>query len=162
MAEISRKRASLSRSLPNALRARTGRERRAISSCSAFQSKYVTCSTGRGAAPPIAALDHDASRNSWFVSMRSAVRERMRSSSMKITWVPWGMRSRIVSKSSVRSGMSDSIPSTIMPCAILSRISNALGYWLVNFSALSRIASVRSNSRHGKIASFPTTGSLVR
>ena len=161
MGEKSKNTAVASRSLPKEFNERTGIASRLISSPSAGQSRKVTFSTGSGAFPPIAALDHEAAKNSAFVSIRSAVRDFIRSWSKKKTSVPSGKRSRIVSKLSVRSGISDSIPSTIIPSVILSRISIADGYCCFNDSARSRIASVSKSSRQGRIESFPTTGDVV-
>ena len=79
MGEKSRNTALESRSLPKEFKERTGIASRLISSPSAGQSRKVTFSTGSGAFPPIAALDHEAAKNSAFVSIRSAVRDFIRS-----------------------------------------------------------------------------------
>ena len=68
-----------SRSLPKEFKERTGTASRLISCSSPDQSKKVTFSTGNGALPPMAALDHEAAKNSAFVSIRSAVRDFIRS-----------------------------------------------------------------------------------
>ncbi|CAB4820239.1 unannotated protein [freshwater metagenome] len=86
----------------------------------------------------------------------------MRSSSINITSLPAGMRWKIVSVSSIRMGIRDSIPSVTMSCAMRSNISSAPGYFALAASARALIASVRSNSRQGRIESLPTTGLVVR
>ncbi len=159
---MSRNAASLSRSLPKEFKAKVASLSDEISALSSLQSKYVMLSTGKGASAPTAAFDQEAAKNSAFVSMRSAVRERTRSSSRNTTWVFCGIRLRMVSKLSVRSGINDSIPSVMMPSANFPRISRAAGYSSLISPARDLISSVSKSSRHGKMESFPTTGSVVR
>ena len=86
---------------------------------------------------------------------------RIRSSSINTTSLPAGIRWKIVSVSSIRIGIRDSIPSVTIPWAMRSSISRAAGYFSFALSARARMASVSSSSRQGKIESLPTTGLVV-
>ena len=126
----SRKVALVSRSLPKLLSDLVVRPAWVISALSSSQSRYVVASTGSGADAPMEALDHAAWKNSSLVAMRSAVRDFIRSSSIKIISVSIGIREDIVSSSSISIGISDSIPSHEMPSEIFPRMSLADGYLL--------------------------------
>ena len=90
------------------------------------------------------------------------LRMRIRSSSIKITSVPAGMRCKIVSVFSIKIGISDSIPSVVIPCAMRSKISSAAGYSSLAASARARMACVNKSSRQGRTDNLPTTGEVVR
>lgn len=106
-------------------------------------------STSIGRSPPVAAATQDACRNSWLVATRSVARVRTRSGSQTTAMLPAGRTSSSSSMSSTRTGASDSMPSTAMPWAILSRISPSSGCRPASSAALARTASVSSSSRQG-------------
>ncbi len=106
-------------------------------------------STSIGRSPPAAAATQEASRNSWLVATRSAARVRTRSGSQTTVMLPAGRTSSSSSISSTRTGASDSMPSTAMPWAILSRISPSSGCESASSAARARTASVSSSSRQG-------------
>ncbi len=112
---------------------------------------------GRNAAPPrsigtcapAAALTHEASRNSWLVRTRSAARVLIRSGSQATTSAPGGSESSSSSIRSASSGANASMPSTVMPSAILLSTSPRPGYSEASCLARCRTAGVSSSSRHG-------------
>ena len=81
---------------------------------------------GSGVAPPFAALDHAASRNSSAVFIRSIERNLIRSSSIKTIRVVVG-RNVMSGAVSVKTPESDSMPSTYIPFAIRPHISCSSG-----------------------------------
>ena len=72
-----------------------------------------------------------------------------------------GSRSTNDSMSSVRTGVSDSMPSTAWPSAILVKISARRGCSTASSAALARTSSVSSSSRHGGAQTW-VTSSRVR
>ena len=81
---------------------------------------------------------------------------------MKITSQSFGIRSAIVSRSSMSIGTSDSMPSVVIPSANLANISEAAGNLLLNSRARSCISGVSKNSRQGRISIFSLTTDCVR
>ena len=113
-----------------------------------------------GASPPIAATDHDASRNSRPVLIRSAARVRTFSGSHTSSGVPAGRWSMSrVSSSGFSTGCSASIPSTGMPSASLASMSPTLPE--TRFSSATRSAS-SAPARPGPRRSAGTPGTARR
>ncbi|CAB4645555.1 unannotated protein [freshwater metagenome] len=111
---------------------------------------------------PNTALDQDALRNSSFVANKSFALDAILCSSIKTISVPAGTLDNNVSVLSTSKGMSDSIPSKIIPSLILSNISSAPGYLLLAFKALFFTSSVSRSSRQAKIEILSSTDLIVR
>ena len=139
--------------------------RRAPSSISATVRK-LAADKSIGVSPPPAAPVQAASRNSFVVSTRSAARASTRSGSVMMIFDPAGSRAMIGSIPSARTAVSDSMPSTATPPAILSSISAALGTSSARSAARLRTESVRSSSRHGgadrRSGSSPSSAGMER
>ena len=110
---------------------------------------YAAAPRSTGAAPPTAAVAHEASRNSWLVRTRSWARVRMRSGSQARTLVPSGSSSTSSTRSSTSTGASASMPSTGVPSAIRSQISASSGCVAASALARARTSGVSSSSRQG-------------
>ncbi len=130
---------------------RTPRSRACSRSSAMERNEAVprTDSRSMGTLLPPAALAQPAWRNSSLVDTRSCALVRTRSGSHATRTESVGSTSRRVSMPSTRAGASDSIPSTAMPCASLSRMSATPGSWSARAAARSRTEAVRSSSRHG-------------
>ena len=102
-----------------------------------------------GASPPAAALTQEASRNSWLVATSSIARVLIRSGSQARTTPPNGTWSSSSSICSASTEANASMPSTVIPSAILPRISEAPGCLSASSFARARTPGVKSSSRHG-------------
>ena len=110
---------------------------------------YAAAPRSIGTDPPTAALDHDASRNSWLVRTSSIDRVRTRSGSHTTTWAPAGSSSSSRVSWSTSTGASASMPSTGMPSEMRSSMSVRPGKSVISALARARTSSVSSSSRHG-------------
>ena len=138
-----------SKSVPNGLSSLALMPALVISSKSSCQSMYVPAPSWIGALAPSAAFDQEALRNSSLVASKSAARDLMRCSSIKTICVFAGIRVSRLSVSSINNGIRDSMPSKVIPSAILLSISAAAGYSSAISKARCFVALLSKSSRQG-------------